>query len=122
MRYVFKHASTVSPNEERQIKKLRLDTGTIWDDFTDKKRHKRTHVVLGWDGDKIVAWGLIYWDRIQKQWDFSVYVKRKWRRRKIGTRIYNKTKKTLGLKNGQIEVHRHDTGSMMFFNKLQSKR
>ena len=122
MRYLFKHASAVTYFEEKQIKKLKIELGTIWDDFEEEKQRNTTYVILVYDGDKIIAWGLLFWDRIPKQWDFSVYVKRKWRRQKIGTKIYNKMKRKMKLKNEEIEGHRHDTASMMFFDKLQAKR
>jgi GNAT superfamily N-acetyltransferase len=73
-------------------------------------------VVLVWDGKNIIAWGLIF--LIGKIWEFSVYVKRSYRRKGIGSKIYRSIKKKLKILNIQIDVCRHDNVSGKFFDKM----
>jgi GNAT superfamily N-acetyltransferase len=119
--YEYKHASAVTKDEETYLKKLRIpDIGLIWDDYRAHRKNRRCWVVLA----KVsrghpIAWGLIYWDSVEKEWVFSVFVKRTYRRRGIGRRLYDIVKKKRRIVDLQIHVYRHDDTSILFFNKVQ---
>lgn len=116
-----KHATEVTNAEKRYIKKLKLtDIGLIWDDFVDYQTNTECFVILTKNNKKIpIAWGLILYDYDKEEWVFSVYVKRTYRRKGIGTKIYRMMKRKHKLKDNDIHVFRHDDKSMSFFDKLQ---
>jgi len=116
MKYIFKRAKNVSFEEEKFIKRLKLNNGNILLHFYVNRNKKNCYVVLVWDGKNIIAWGLIF--LIGKIWEFSVYVKRSYRRKGIGSKIYRSIKKKLKILNIQIDVCRHDNVSGKFFDKM----
>jgi hypothetical protein len=119
--YTYKHASEVTSDEEKYLRKLCIeDIELIWKDFEFHRKDKNCFVVLVRNSKIIIAWGLIYYNIGTLEWNLSVYVHHSYRRQGIGSKIYRTLRRKNKLKNGEISVFRHDKSSTSFFDKLQS--
>jgi len=119
--YEHKHASKVTEKECKFIHKLRIeDVGLIWEDFKQKRKYRKCFVVLAKNSKDIpIAWGLLFYEQYGREWTFSVFVKKSYRRKGIGTHIYKMMRRKHHLANENINVYRHDDKSIFFFDKLQ---
>ena len=120
--YEHKLASEVTKEEEKYLRKLRIeDIGLIWEEYKDRRKSKKCFVILAKTSKgNPIAWGLLYYDYLEHEWTFSIYVKRPYRRHGIGSKIYRKMKRKHHLPHDCISVYRHDDRSIGFFDKLQS--
>lgn len=116
------HASEVTKEDEKYLCKLRIeDIGLIWEDYKDHRKDRRCYVLIARASKgHPIAWGLLYFDKGDHEWVFSVFVKKNHRRKGIGTKIYRKMKRKHHFKNTAVHVYRHDEKSIQFFNKLQA--
>lgn len=121
--YEHKRALEVTREEEKYLRKLRIeDIGLIWEEYRDRKKSKHAYVVLAKTSKgNPIAWGLLYYDHQEREWTFSIYVKRQYRRKGIGTKIYRKMKRLHRISNDNIHVYRHDDKSIAFFDRLQKR-
>lgn len=119
--YEFKRAKEVTKSEETYLKKLRIvDIGLIWDDYRDHRLDNKCWVVIAKNSrNSPIGWGLLYWDSHYKEWVFSTFVKKSYRRRGIGSKIYRMVKSKKQIVDLQIHVYRHDDISIAFFDHLQ---
>jgi hypothetical protein len=120
MKYIFKRSSDVTNFEQKHVYPLK-SIGNIFKLFKETKKNAESYVILVYDENKIVAWGLIYLKELEI-WETHIYVKQKYRRKRIGTKIYNKFKSELNIKNIQIEGIRYNLKSTKFYDKLQKNR
>jgi GNAT superfamily N-acetyltransferase len=112
----------VLPSERKFLKKLCLgDIGLIWDEFLAHRMNKKCYVVMAKNCRQTpIGWALLFYDKSDGKWTFSVYVKQPYRRKRIGTKIYRKMLRSLKLSDRNIHVYRHDTRSTEFYDKVTS--
>src|ERR1051326_9200356 len=123
LKYVFKKASDVKASERKELRHLRIrDIGIMWDTFKFRRLKKDSNVVLALDEDinKIVGWSFMY--PRDGRTEFYVYVKKSYRRNKIGSNIYKTARKKLKVLHADLICHRHDNTSSFFFDKLRGER
>ena len=122
IKYEFLHASEVTPSDRKFLKKLRIeDIGLIWDEFMAHRKDKKCYVVMAKNCRKTpIGWALLFHDKSDRKWTFSVYVKSTYRRKGIGSKIYKKMLRSMKLTDKKIHVYRHDPRSNGFYDKVTS--
>lgn len=124
IRITSKEAIYLKLDEEKSCSKL-INTGSIYSLYVescDPRNKTRNRVFLAKDTltKKIIGWSIISEYKKKKNvFQFMVYVKRDYRRKGIGTKLYNKSKKHFKLDNNQIKVFETDTVNSLFFRKIR---
>lgn len=120
IRIYSKLAENVSVAEEKICAKL-VSSGAIYNLFVECCRPDRTptnQVFLAKNKKTIVGWAIIKRDHKTK-WQFMVYVKKPYRRKGIGTRLYIRAKKYSGASDDHISVFRTDNQNKNFFDSVR---
>lgn len=121
IRIYSKVAKDVTLNEEKACKKM-VSGGAIYNVFVEccsTTRSPKNRVFIAKDGPRSIAWAIIKQD-IRREYQFMVYVKMKYRRKGIGTRLYKRAKKYFNLDDKNITVYRTSNINTKFFNKIQT--
>jgi GNAT superfamily N-acetyltransferase len=94
----------ITKAEEKYLYKLRIeDIGLIWDRYKDHREDKKCFVLMAKiSNGSTIGWGLLYYNKTHHEWSFSIYVKRSYRRKGIGSKIYRKMKRKHYLKDNNI--------------------
>jgi len=125
IRIYSKDALKVNLEEEKACNKL-VTSGAIYTLYVEccDVRHKiKNRVFIVKDNGKCVGWAVIkerksY--RISKyKFEFMVYIKRLYRRKGIGTKLYKKAKKFFDLEDKHIKVYITANYNSNFFNKIR---
>jgi len=125
IRIYSKDALKVNLEEEKACNKL-VTSGSIYTLYVEccDIRHKvKNRIFIVKDGGKCVGWAVIkerksY--RVSKyKFEFMVYIKKIYRRRGIGTKLYNRAKKFFKLKDSEIKVYVTTNYNSHFFNKVR---
>ena len=72
------------------------------------------------DGKVVIGWAIIKQDK-KGAWQFMLYVKRPYRRKKIGTKLYKRAKKYMRLTDREITVFRTDNQNTKFFDSVRRR-
>lgn len=123
IRIYSKDALKVSLEEEKACNKL-ITSGSIYTLYVeccDIKKIIRNRVFIVKDNGKCVGWSIIKERKKNKtpQFEFMVYIKRKYRRRGIGTKLYNRSKKYFELPDKDIRVYATTNYNSIFFDKIR---
>ena len=91
--------------------------GYMWRHFLEYRDNKYAKVVICRNNTRIVGWGLRYKFKTERKIKHSVmvYVRKSYRRKGLGTRIYKKL--TFKLPKSKIEVYQ-DSSNKQFFKNL----
>ena len=81
----YKFKDELSDSEIEQMSKLHLKNGLLWPHF---KRKKECEVVLAFLKHKIIAWGLVFYNKEVNSNECHIYVSPQYRRLGIGTQIF----------------------------------
>jgi len=123
IRIYSKDALKVSLEEEKACNKL-VTSGSIYTLYVEccniKKRVKHRIFIVK-DSGKCVGWSVIKKRKKNKtpRFEFMVYIKRKYRRRGIGTKLYNRSKKYFELPDKDIRVYATTNYNSIFFDKIR---
>lgn len=122
IRIYSKLAIDVTIAEEKVCAKL-IASGAIYNVFveccrTDKPPHHR--VFLAKNGKQIIGWAIIIHDR-KRSWQFMVYIKKAYRRQRIGTKLYQKARRYMQLTHKDITVYRTDNQNTKFFDFVRGE-
>jgi GNAT superfamily N-acetyltransferase len=80
----FKFKNELSSDEIKRLKQLHLRNGLMFNHF---KNEDDCSVVLAYHKSLIVGWGLVFFN-IDEEMEFHVFVHKKYRRKQIGTQIF----------------------------------
>lgn len=122
IRIYSKFAKDVTIAEETMCAKL-VASGAIYNVFVECCRPDRpplNQVFLAKDGKVVVGWAIIKQDK-KGAWQFMLYVKRPYRRKKIGTKLYKRAKKYMRLTDREITVFRTDNQNTKFFDSVRRR-
>lgn len=124
IRIISKEAKHLNFEEEKSCARL-VSTGSIYGLYVeccapDKKIKNR--VYLAKDGKKTIGWSIIKQksNRSVCKFEFMVYIMKKYRRKGIATKMYNRSKKFFKLKDEEILVYRTDKVNGKFFEKVRN--
>ena len=119
IRIYSKDPNDLNSYEDKSCKKM-ISGGAIYNLYVDScetKIKNKSKVFIAKDGKIPIGWALIK-HAYKKQWQFMVYVKLKYRRQKIGTRLYNRAKKYFNLSDDNIDVYRTSSSNTKFFDSI----
>lgn len=124
IRITSKEAKNLTFEEEKACSKL-VSTGSIFNLYTDccsPDKKIKNRVFLAKENGKVIGWCIIKERAKYKltKYEFMIYIKRKYRRMGIGTKMYNRSKKFFKLKDGEILVYTTDKANKQFFNKVRN--
>ena len=117
MQIVHKTKDEITAVELRQISRLHFDDGIIWKKFNEPSITNKV-VYLIKEGMKVVGWALVYQLNTAHVFPyafFHVFVKESYRRKGIGTNLWNEAKKFYGNK---LWGTNHDNLSESFYRKM----
>lgn len=122
IRITSKEAKRLTFEEESACSKL-VSTGSIYNLYSDccsPDKKIRNRVFLAKDNGKIIGWSIIKERARYKitKFEFMIYIRLKYRRRGIGTKMYKRSKKLFKLKDSDILVYTTDKANKEFFKKL----
>ena len=118
-----KNALKVSLEEEKACSKL-VTSGSIYSLYVeccDIKYKPRNRVYLVKNLNKCVGWAIIKERKKNKtpRFEFMIYIRKKYRRQGIGTKLYNKAKNYFKLKDDEIKVYITTNYNSKFFDKVR---
>jgi GNAT superfamily N-acetyltransferase len=123
IRIYSKDALKVSLEEEKACGKL-ITSGSIYTlyvECSNIQRRIKNRVFIVKDNGKCVGWSVIKERKSNKtpSFEFMVYIRRKYRRKGIGTKLYNRAKKYFGLQDKDIKVYVTTNYNSKFFEKVR---
>lgn len=124
IRIYSKDALKVSLEEEKSCNKL-VTSGSIYTLYVeccDIRRKIKNRVFIVKDNGKCVGWAIIKERKKYKsfKFEFMVYIRCKYRRQGIGTKLYNRAKKFFNLKDKEIKIYMTTNYNSKFFAKVRS--
>lgn len=123
IRIYSKDALKVSLEEEKNCNKL-VTSGSIYTLYVeccDVKYKPKNRVFIVKDSGKCVGWAVIKQRKKNRtpKFEFMVYIRKKYRRQGIGTKLYNKAKNYFKLKDDEIKVYITTNYNSKFFDKVR---
>ena len=126
IRIYSKDALKVNLDEEKACSKL-VTSGSIYTLYVEccDIRHRiKNRVFIVKDKGKCVGWAIIKERKSARKtnfkFEFMVYIRRKYRRQGIGTKLYNRAKKFFKLKDKEIKIYMTTNYNSKFFAKVRS--
>lgn len=126
IRIYSKNARSLTLSEEKECAKL-VTSGSIYSLYVecctpDSKRLNRVFLIK--ENKVVVGWSII--QQLKKPlgkrlFQFMIYIKRKYRRRGLGTKLYKRSKKYFNLEDEQIKVYSTTNYNSLFFKKIRPK-
>ena len=114
MRYLIARCFEVDRKYDKQLYNCSLRSGGyMYSQLSSRRDCKRSKMVICFDDDRIIGWGIRFKHGIQKA--VMLYVSKTYRRKGIGTEIYRKLTRGVAKKN--IKVYR-DYANRKFFGRL----
>lgn len=124
IRIYSKNAKSLTLSEEKECAKL-VTSGSIYSLYVecctpDSKRLNRVFLIK--DNKVVIGWSII--QQLKKPlgkrlFQFMIYIKRKYRRRGLGTKLYKRSKKYFNLEDEQIKVYSTTNYNSLFFKKIR---
>ena len=125
IRIYSKDALKVNLDEEKACSKL-VTSGSIYTLYVEccDIRHKvKNRVFIVKDNGKCVGWAIIKERKSARKtnfkFEFMVYIRCKYRRQGIGTKLYNRAKKFFNLKDKEIKIYMTTNYNSKFFDKVR---
>lgn len=125
IRIYSKDALKVNLDEEKACSKL-VTSGSIYTLYVEccDIRHRiKNRVFIVKDKGKCVGWAIIKERKSARKtnfkFEFMVYIRRKYRRRGIGTKLYKRAKKFFNLKDKEIKIYMTTNYNSKFFDKVR---
>ena len=125
IRIYSKAALKVNLEEEKSCSKL-VTSGSIYTLYVeccDIHNKVRNRVFIVKDNGKCVGWAIIKERKSTRspkfKFEFMVYIKRKYRRQGIGTKLYKRAKKFFDLDDKDIKVYITTNYNSEFFDKVK---
>ncbi len=125
IRIYSKDALKVSLEEEKQCNKL-VTSGaiyTLYVECCDIRYRIKNRVFIVKDNGKCVGWAVIKQRKshlnLKYKFEFMVYIKRKYRRQGIGSKLYKRAKKFFNLQDKDIKVYITTNYNSQFFDKVR---
>jgi GNAT superfamily N-acetyltransferase len=125
IRIYSKDALKVNLEEEKACSKL-VTSGSIYTLYVeccDIRNKMKNRVFIVKDNGKCVGWAVIKQRKshlhLKFKFEFMVYIKRKYRRKGIGTKLYNRAKKFFDLEDKDIKVYITTNYNSEFFDKVR---
>lgn len=125
IRIYSKDALKVSLEEEKQCNKL-VTSGSIYTLYVeccDIRYRIKNRVFIVKDNGKCVGWAVIKQRKshlnLKYKFEFMVYIKRKYRRQGIGSKLYKRAKKFFNLQDKDIKVYITTNYNSQFFDKVR---
>ena len=125
IRIYSKDALKVNLDEEKACSKL-VTSGSIYTLYVeccDIRRKIKNRVFIVKDNGKCVGWAIIKERKSARKtnfkFEFMVYIRCKYRRQGIGTKLYNRAKKFFNLKDKEIKIYMTTNYNSKFFDKVR---
>jgi len=125
IRIYSKDALKVNLDDEKACSKL-VTSGSIYTLYVEccDIRHKvKNRVFIVKDNGKCVGWAIIKERKSARKtnfkFEFMVYIRCKYRRQGIGTKLYNRAKKFFKLKDKEIKIYMTTNYNSKFFEKVR---
>ena len=125
IRIYSKDALKVNLDEEKACSKL-VTSGSIYTLYVEccDIRHRiKNRVFIVKDKGKCVGWAIIKERKSARKtnfkFEFMVYIRRKYIRRGIGTKLYKRAKKFFNLKDKEIKIYMTTNYNSKFFDKVR---
>ena len=125
IRIYSKDALKVNLDEEKACSKL-VTSGSIYTlsvECCDIRHRIKNRVFIVKDKGKCVGWAIIKERKSARKtnfkFEFMVYIRRKYRRQGIGTKLYNRAKKFFKLKDKEIKIYMTTNYNSKFFDKVR---
>lgn len=125
IRIYSKDALKVNLEDEKACSKL-VTSGSIYTLYVEccDIRHKvKNRVFIVKDNGKCVGWAIIKERKSARKtnfkFEFMVYIRCKYRRQGIGTKLYNRAKKFFNLKDKEIKIYMTTNYNSKFFDKVR---
>jgi predicted acetyltransferase len=125
IRIYSKDALKVNLDDEKACSKL-VTSGSIYTLYVEccDIRHKvKNRVFIVKDNGKCVGWAIIKERKSARKtnfkFEFMVYIRCKYRRQGIGTKLYNRAKKFFNLKDKEIKIYMTTNYNSKFFDKVR---
>lgn len=126
IRIYSKNAKSLTLLEEKECAKL-VTSGSIYSLYVecctpDSKRLNRVFLIK--DNKVVIGWSIIQQLKRplgKRLFQFMIYIKRKYRRRGLGTKLYKRSKKYFNLEDEQIKVYSTTNYNSLFFKKIRPK-
>ena len=125
IRIYSKDALKVNLEEEKACSKL-VTSGSIYTLYVeccDIRRKIKNRVFIVKDNGKCVGWAIIKERKSARKtnfkFEFMVYIRCKYRRQGIGTKLYNRAKKFFKLKDKEIKIYMTTNYNSKFFDKVR---
>ena len=125
IRIYSKDALKVSLEEEKACSKL-VTSGSIYALYVeccDIRYRVKNRVFIVKDNDKCIGWAVIKQrkshHKLKFKFEFMIYIRKKYRRRGIGTKLYNRAKKHFKLEDKDIKVYLTTNYNSQFFDKVR---
>jgi len=124
IRIYSKDALKVNLDEEKACNRL-VTSGSIYTLYVEccDIRHRiKNRVFIVKDNGKCVGWAIIKERKKYKsfKFEFMVYIRRKYRRQGIGTKLYKRAKKFFKLKDKEIKIYMTTNYNSKFFDKVRT--
>ena len=124
IRIYSKNAKSLNLSEEKACSKL-VTSGSIYSLYVEcctPDSIRKNRVFLIKDNGVVVGWSII--QQLKKPigkrtFQFMIYIKRKYRRQGLGTKLYKRSKKFFELKNEEIKVFSTTNYNSIFFKKVR---
>lgn len=125
IRIYSKDALKVNLDEEKACSKL-VTSGSIYTLYVEccDIRHRiKNRVFIVKDKGKCVGWAIIKERKSARKtnfkFEFMVYIRCKYRRQGIGTKLYKRAKKFFNLKDKEIKIYMTTNYNSKFFDKVR---
>jgi GNAT superfamily N-acetyltransferase len=123
IRIYSKDALKVSLEEEKACNTL-VTSGSIYTLYVECcniKNKPKNRVFIVKEFGKCIGWAIIKQRKKNKtpKFEFMVYVRKKYRRQGIGTKLYKKSKKFFDLEDKDIKVYITTNYNSIFFDKVR---
>ena len=125
IRIYSKDALKVNLEDEKACSKL-VTSGSIYTLYVeccDIRRKIKNRVFIVKDKGKCVGWAIIKERKSARKtnfkFEFMVYIRCKYRRQGIGTKLYNRAKKFFKLKDKEIKIYMTTNYNSKFFDKVR---
>lgn len=121
MRIYSKDAINLTKQEEAYCKKL-VSGGAIYSLYVEccePENKSKNRIFIAKKGPCCIAWAVIKQEQVNL-YQFMVYVKLKYRRKGIGSDLYQRAKKYFNLKDKNISVSKTGNVSKKFFSKIKN--
>ena len=125
IRIYSKNAKSLKLSEEKACSKL-ITSGSIYSLYvecctSDSTRKNRVFLIK--DNGVVVGWSII--QQLKKSsgkrtFQFMIYIRRKYRRIGLGTKLYKRSKKYFELTDEQIKVFTTTNYNSLFFEKVRT--